>query len=70
MGQTLTAATTGITDADGLTSPNYTYHIRVDRTADIAAARAPTLVAADLNPNGTFADDLPSETLTSAARRR
>ena len=45
VGQTLTAATTGITDADGLTSPNYTYQwIRVDGTeADIAAAnRAPT----------------------------
>ena len=33
VGQTLTAVTTGITDADGLTSPTYTYQwIRVDGT--------------------------------------
>ena len=76
MGQTLTAATTGITDADGLTSPTYTYQwIRVDGTeADIAAANSSTyiLVAADLGTTlkvrVTFADDLGhTETLTSAA---
>ena len=76
VGQTLTAATTGITDADGLTSPNYTYQwIRVDGTeADIAAANSSTyiLVAADLGTTlkvrVTFADDLDhTETLTSAA---
>ena len=76
VGQTLTAATTGITDADGLTSPNYTYQwIWVDGTeADIAAANSSTyiLVAADLGTTlkvrVTFADDLGhTETLTSAA---
>ena len=76
VGQTLTAATTGITDADGLTSPTYTYQwIRVDGTeADIAAANSSTyiLVAVDLGTTlkvrVTFADDLGhTETLTSAA---
>ena len=76
VGQTLTAATTGITDADGLTSTGYTYQwIRVDGTeADIAAANSSTyiLVAADLGTTlkvrVTFADDLGhTETLTSAA---
>ena len=77
MGQTLTAATTGITDADGLTSPTYTYQwIRVDGTdeADIAAANSSTYIlgAADLGTTltvrVTFADDLGhTETLTSAA---
>ena len=77
VGQTLTAATTGITDADGLTSPTYTYQwIRVDGTdeADIAAANSSTYIlgAADLGTTltvrVTFADDLGhTETLTSAA---
>ena len=76
VGQTLTASTTGIADADGLTSPTYTYQwIRVDGTeADIAAANSSTyiLVAADLGTTlkvrVTFADDLGhTETLTSAA---
>ena len=76
VGQTLTAVTTGIVDADGLTSPTYTYQwIRVDGTeADIAAANSSTyiLVAADLGTTlkvrVTFADDLGhTETLTSAA---
>ena len=76
VGQTLTASTTGIADADGLTSPTYTYQwIRVDGTeADIAAANSSTyiLVAADLGTTlkvrVTFADDLgQTETLTSAA---
>ena len=75
-GQTLTAVTTGIMDANGLTSPTYTYQwIRVDGTeADIAAANSSTyiLVAADLGTTlkvrVTFADDLGhTETLTSAA---
>ena len=53
MGETLTAVTTGIMDADGLTSPSYTYQwIRVDSgtDADIAGATASTYrpVAADL----------------------
>ena len=77
VGQTLTASTTGIADANGLTSPTYTYQwIRVDGTdeADIAAANSSTyiLVAADLGTTlkvrVTFADDASnSETLTSAA---
>ena len=76
VGQTLTASTTGTADADGLTSPTYTYQwIRVDGTeADIAAANSSTyiLVAADLGTTlkvrVTFADDLGhTETLTSAA---
>ena len=76
VGQTLTASTTGIADANGLTSPTYTYQwIRVDGTeADIAAANSSTyiLVAADLGTTlkvkVTFADDLGhTETLTSAA---
>ena len=77
VGQTLTASTTGIADANGLTTPNYTYQwIRVDGTdeADIASANSSTytLVAADLGTTlkvrVTFADDLGhTETLTSAA---
>ena len=76
VGETLTASTTGIADADGLTSPTYTYQwIRVDGTdeADIAGANSSTypLVAADLGTTlkvrVTFADDLGhTETLTSA----
>ena len=77
VGQTLTAATTGITDADGLTSPTYTYQwIRVDGTdeEDISGENSSTytLVDADLGTTlkvrVTFADDLGhTETLTSAA---
>ena len=77
VGQTLTAVTTGIMDADGLTNPTYTYQwIRVDGTdeADIASANSSTypLVDADLGKTlkvrVTFADDLGhTETLTSAA---
>ena len=76
VGETLTAGTTGITDADGLTSPGYTYKwIRVNSTeADIASANSSTyiLVAADLGKTikvkVTFDDDASNtETLTSAA---
>ena len=77
VGQTLTAATTGITDADGLTSPTYTYQwIRVDGTdeADIAAANSSTYIlgAADLGTTlkvtVSFTDDANNpETRTSAA---
>ena len=76
VGQTLTAVTTGITDADGLTSPTYTYQwIRVDGTeADIAGANSSTytLEAADLGKTikvkVSFDDDVGNaETLTSAA---
>ena len=44
VGETLTAVTTGITDADGLTSPTYTYQwIQVNGTAaDIADADSST----------------------------
>ena len=76
VGQTLTASTTGIADADGLTSVSYAYQwIRVNGTeADIAGENSSTytLVDADLGTTlkvrVTFADDAGnSETLTSAA---
>ena len=77
VGQTLTASTTGIADANGLTTPNYTYQwIRVDGTdeADIAVANSSTYTLIDtdlgttLKVRVTFADDLGhTETLTSAA---
>ena len=77
VGQTLTAVTTGIMDANGLTSPGYTYQwIRVatDNTeTNIAAATATyTLVAADqgttVKVTVSFTDDASNaETLTSAA---
>ena len=76
VGETLTAATTGITDANGLTSPTYTYQwIRANGTeADIASANSSTyiLVAADLGKTikvkVSFEDDASNaETLTSAA---
>ena len=76
VGETLTAVTTGIADADGLTSVSYAYQwIRVNGTeADIAAANSSTytLVDADLGTTlkvrVSFTDDASnSETLTSAA---
>ena len=76
VGQTLTAVTTGITDADGLTNVTYTYQwIRANGTeADIASANSSTydLVAADLGKTikvkVSFTDDASNtETLTSAA---
>ena len=76
VGKTLTAVTTGIMDADGLTSPTYTYQwIRVNGTeADIAGANSSTyaLVDADLGKTikvkVSFTDDAShTETLTSAA---
>ena len=76
VGETLTAVTTGIMDADGLTSPTYTYQwIRVDGTeADIAGENSSTYILVDadlgktLKVRVTFADDLGhTETLTSAA---
>ena len=77
VGETLTAVTTGITDADGLTSPTYTYQwIRVDggTEADISGANSSTytLDAADLGKTikvkVSFTDDASNtETLTSAA---
>ena len=76
VGQTLTASTTGIADANGLTSPTYTYQwIRVDGTeADIAGENSSTYILVDadlgttLKVRVTFADDLGhTETLTSAA---
>ena len=76
VGKTLTAVTTGITDADGLTSATYMYQwIRVNSTeADITSANSSTyaLVAADLGKTikvkVSFTDDASNtETLTSAA---
>ena len=76
VGETLTAVTTGIADADGLTSVSYAYQwIRVNGTeADIAGENSTTytLVDADLGTTlkvkVSFTDDAGnSETLTSAA---
>ena len=76
VGQTLTAVTTGITDADGLTSPTYTYQwIRVNGTeADIAGENSSTYTLDDADLGKTikvkvsFDDDASNtETLTSAA---
>ena len=76
VGETLTASTTGIADANGLTSPTYTYQwIRVDGTeADIASANSSTYILVDadlgktLKVRVTFDDDAShTETLTSAA---
>ena len=78
VGQTLTAGTTAIMDADGLTTPSYTYQwIRVatdNSDTNIASATASTytLVDADLGTTVkvkvSFTDDASNpETLTSAA---
>ena len=78
VGQTLTAGTTAIMDADGLTSVSYTYQwIRVatgTRETNISGATASTytLVAADqgttIKVRVSFTDDASNaETLTSAA---
>ena len=76
VGQTLMADTSAIMDAEGLTSPTYTYQwIRVDGTeADIAAANSSTYILVDADLGTTikvkvsFTDDASnSETLTSAA---
>ena len=62
VGETLTASTTGIADANGLTSPTYTYQwIRVDGTeADIAGENSSTytLVDADLGTTLKVQGDL------------
>ena len=74
--ETLTAVTSGITDADGLTSPTYTYQwIRVNGTdADISGATSSTYTLVDADEGTTikvkvsFTDDASNpETLTSAA---
>ena len=76
VGQTLTAVTTGIMDANGLTSPGYTYQwIRVNGSdANISGANSSTytLLDADLGKTikvqVTFTDDASNtETLTSDA---
>ena len=80
VGETLTASTTGIADADGLTSPTYTYQwIRVDadgtsNPADITDETDATYTLGDadlgttLKVRVTFVDDAShTETLTSAA---
>ena len=77
VGQTLTAGTTAIRDADGLTTPGYTYQwIRVDDNTETnisgATASTYTLVAADqgktIKVTVSFTDDAGyAETLTSAA---
>ncbi len=77
VGQTLTAATGSIADADGLTNASYTYQwVRVNGStdADISGATSSTytLVAADqgktIKVTVSFTDDASNaETLTSAA---
>ena len=77
VGQTLTAGTTAIMDADGLTSVSYTYQwIRVDGGTDTnisgATASTHTLVAADqgttIKVTVSFTDDASNpEARTSAA---
>ena len=77
VGQTLTAGTTAIMDADGLTSVSYTYQwIRVDGGTETnisgATASTYTLVAADqgktIKVRVSFTDDASNaETLTSTA---
>ena len=77
VGQTLTAGTTAIVDADGLTSVSYTYQwIRtadgVDTNISMATASTYTLVTADLGTTikvtVSFTDDASkAETRTSAA---
>ena len=73
VGETLTAVTTGITDADGLTSPTYTYQwIRVDadgtsNEAEISGEIAATYTLADddegkkIKVKLSFTDDLNGE---------
>ena len=76
VGKTLTAVTTGIMDADGLTSPTYTYQwIRVNGSeADISGENSSTYTLDDADLGKTikvkvsFEDDASNtETLTSAA---
>ena len=77
VGQTLTADTTGITDADGLTSPTYTYQwIQVNNgtEADITDADSSTYILVDADADKTIKvrvtfddDDGNAETLTSVA---
>ena len=77
VGQTLTAATSGIADADGLTNVSYSYQwVRNDGTSDTAISGATnstyTLIAADegktIKVRVSFTDDAGyGETLTSAA---
>ena len=76
-GQTLTASTANITDADGMTNPGYTYQwIANDGNSDTniqdATANAYTVAAADVGKTikvkVTFADDAQNQaTLTSTA---
>ena len=77
VGETLTASTTGITDADGLTNVSYSYQwVTNDGTSDSdiadATASSYTLVAADagkaIKVKVTFTDDNGNdESLTSTA---
>ena len=59
VGQTLTAVTTGIVDANGLTSPGYTYQwIRVNGTeADIAGENSSTYTLVDADRTRTNEKD-------------
>ena len=71
VGETLTASTTGITDADGLTNVSYSYQwIANDGTSDSdiadATASSYTLVAADAGK--TIKVKVPSPTTTATTR--
>ena len=73
VGETLTASTTGISDADGMTSATFSYQwLADDAEINRATASTYTLVAADagkaIKVRVTFTDDGDhEETLTSAA---
>ena len=73
VGQTLTASTTGISDSDGLTNPNYSYQWLADDT-NISGATSSTYTLEDaeegkaIKVTVTFTDDRGnSESLTSVA---
>ena len=71
VGETLTADTSGIADADGLTNATFTYQWLASRDNEIGGATTYTLVAADegkaITVQVSFTDDADNEeTLTSA----
>ena len=74
VGETLTASTTGISDADGLTNVSYAYQWLTSRDAEISGATSSTYTLVDADEGKTikvrvsFTDDRGNqETLTSAA---
>ena len=74
VGETLTASTSGISDADGLTNATFTYQWQSSRGTEIAGATGSTYTLTDsdegktINVRVSFTDDRGNqETLTSAA---